>query len=63
MRPQLIATDKTPKMAQGWITARRWEDEITTIVSAKESGSNIGRTVQAGKDALEIIKNTEIDLS
>jgi hypothetical protein len=27
-RPNLIATNGTPKMAQGWISARRWEDEI-----------------------------------
>ena len=26
-RPDLIANGRTPKMAQGWITARRWEDE------------------------------------
>ncbi|MCP4493427.1 MAG: hypothetical protein GY820_39885 [Gammaproteobacteria bacterium] len=26
-RPEIIATDRTPKMAQGWITDRRWEDE------------------------------------
>ena len=26
-RPGLIAERRTPKMAQGWLTARRWEDE------------------------------------
>jgi arsenate reductase-like glutaredoxin family protein len=26
-RPTLISDGKTPKMAQGWLTARRWEDE------------------------------------
>lgn len=26
-RPQLIADGNTPKMAQGWISGRRWEDE------------------------------------
>jgi len=26
-RPALLASGKTPKMAQGWITSRRWEDE------------------------------------
>jgi hypothetical protein len=26
-RPDLIAQGHTPKMAQGWITERRWEDE------------------------------------
>ncbi|HCY40456.1 MAG TPA: hypothetical protein DHV48_03745 [Prolixibacteraceae bacterium] len=27
-RPEIELLGKTPKMAQGWITARRWEDEI-----------------------------------
>ncbi len=26
-RPDLIASGKTPKMAQGWLSGRRWEDE------------------------------------
>lgn len=26
-RPALIQRNSTPKMAQGWLTARRWEDE------------------------------------
>ena len=29
-RPDLIEKGKTPKMAQGWITQRRWEDELDT---------------------------------
>lgn len=29
-RPQLFADGKTPKMAQGWISAARWEDEDYT---------------------------------
>ena len=27
-RPEIELSGKIPKMAQGWITARRWEDEI-----------------------------------
>lgn len=27
-RPELESAGKTPKMAQGWISSRRWEDEI-----------------------------------
>lgn len=27
-RPEIIKTGHTPKMAQGWLTARRWEDEF-----------------------------------
>lgn len=26
-RPQLVASGKTPKMAQGWLSGRRWEDD------------------------------------
>lgn len=26
-RPELISSGKTPKMAQGWLSGRRWEDE------------------------------------
>lgn len=29
-RPELELAGKTPKMAQGWISSRRWEDEIYT---------------------------------
>lgn len=29
-RPSLIAKGQTPKMAQGWLTGRRWEDEVAT---------------------------------
>lgn len=27
LRPKLISQGKTPKMAQGWLSGRRWEDE------------------------------------
>ena len=29
-RPELKKTNSTPKWAQGWLTARRWEDEVET---------------------------------
>lgn len=35
-RPQIIASGKTPKMAQGWIAGRRWEDDLA------EPGPNTG---------------------
>jgi hypothetical protein len=38
-RPELVTEGKTPKMAQGWITAKRWEDEIFT-------GSKVGTGVR-----------------
>jgi hypothetical protein len=34
-RPELEASGKTPKMAQGWISSRRWEDEIYSLSSVK----------------------------
>lgn len=30
-RPTMLAQGRTPKMAQGWITGRRWEDETDDI--------------------------------
>ena len=33
-RPEMIQQGRTPKMAQGWLTARRWEDEQTPAVAA-----------------------------
>ncbi|MBJ6751353.1 hypothetical protein [Geomonas anaerohicana] len=30
-RPDLHASGKTPKMAQGWLSGRRWEDEIPAV--------------------------------
>lgn len=29
-RPKLIKLGRTPKMAQGWLTDNRWEDEVTS---------------------------------
>jgi hypothetical protein len=31
-RPALIAKNRTPKWAQGWITEKRWEDESTAPI-------------------------------
>jgi hypothetical protein len=30
-RPALLSKNKTPKWAQGWITGKRWEDEIEEV--------------------------------
>lgn len=32
-RPKLVAEGRTPKMAQGWLSGRRWEDEIESSES------------------------------
>lgn len=34
-RPGMISQGRTPKMAQGWLTARRWEDEIDAPIKHK----------------------------
>lgn len=44
-RPKLIADGRTPKMAQGWLTARRWEDEHT------EGGAPCSMTPQQQRQA------------
>ena len=30
-RPDLKSNGKTPKMAQGWLSGKRWEDEAETV--------------------------------
>ena len=35
-RPALLARNSTPIMAQGWLTARRWEDEVYTEPEPKK---------------------------
>ncbi len=35
-RPELISQGRTPKMAQGWLTAKRWEDEVYTEPQLKK---------------------------
>ena len=40
-RPDLLAAGRTPKMAQGWLTGRRWEDQETEPSVAGEEGESI----------------------
>jgi len=35
-RPELLKTNSSPKWAQGWLTARRWEDEIGTSTQEED---------------------------
>lgn len=37
-RPSLIQAGYTPKMAQGWLTGRRWEDEDFTVTQKPADG-------------------------
>jgi hypothetical protein len=34
VRPRILAANGTPKMFQGWLSARRWEDEVDTTGAA-----------------------------
>ncbi len=36
-RPNLKASGKTPKMAQGWLSGKRWEDEVKIETTATKS--------------------------
>lgn len=53
-RPALLASGRTPKMAQGWITARRWEDgeeQVPRAMSAARDGPPMPRTYRECQDA------------
>jgi len=39
-RPELINKGQTPKMAQGWISARRWEDELENSATTNDKWTN-----------------------
>jgi hypothetical protein len=47
-RPALKAQGLTPKMAQGWLSARRWEDESIEVDPEK------ARKIEAARTCLEI---------
>jgi hypothetical protein len=40
-RPLIISKGLTPKMAQGWITDKRWEDEVNTIQQSQNGSLSI----------------------
>jgi len=49
-RPRLISAGRTPKMAQGWLTARRWEDDLGQHLinkPKKPSGNGIDNVIRA----------------
>jgi len=50
-RKRILARNGTPKMAQGWLTDRRWEDEINITENGgqkDERWENIARKIQNG---------------
>ncbi len=50
-RPSLLAQGKTPKMAQGWIAGRRWEDENQAqVVTLSAPMSKAQQRTEANKE-------------
>lgn len=45
-RPVLMSQGRTPKMAQGWLSGRRWEDE-EDMLSPKKANGKLARAQQA----------------
>jgi hypothetical protein len=39
-RPGMVASGRSPKMAQGWLSGRRWEDEESCLPALAVSGSD-----------------------
>ena len=48
-RHELTSQGKTPKMAQGWLTGRRWEDEGHAITDRRESFEEYMKRTQSSK--------------
>jgi len=49
-RPSLLANGKTPKYAQGWISDRRWEDELIKSVAPINGFDADGRRLDPNYD-------------
>ncbi|MEG6507070.1 hypothetical protein [Nitratidesulfovibrio sp. 1201_IL3209] len=65
-RPALLASGRTPKMAQGWITARRWEDgeePVPRAMSAARDGPPMPRTYRELQDYQRRVNASKIDVS
>ena len=50
-RPALVAANRTPKMAQGWLTSRRWEDEARITPAAAMHLVPAGKNAEAIREA------------
>lgn len=48
-RPSIVAAGMTPKMAQGWLTAQRWEDEHPPAIPTPNPRNGAGGYVINGK--------------
>jgi len=45
-RPALISKGRTPKYPQGWLTARRWEDEDSDADATADDGEDFNAAVR-----------------
>lgn len=48
VRPELLTSGRTPKMLQGWLTARRWEDDVSEYTRSARSLSSIATWTPKG---------------
>ncbi|HEU6436596.1 MAG TPA: hypothetical protein VE028_04030 [Nitratidesulfovibrio sp.] len=59
-RPTLLASGRTPKMAQGWITARRWEDGEEPVPRAMSAAQQrLESNKAAGDEFLRMVQQQE----
>ena len=48
VRPELLTSGRTPKMLQGWLTARRWEDDVSEYTRSANSLESIATWTPKG---------------
>jgi len=59
-RPALIARNSTPKMAPGWLSARRWEDETFSKILDKEKHTKEAKLEKQGRIKLILVPCKDI---
>lgn len=58
-RPALVASGRTPKMAQGWLTGRRWEDGEEPVPRVmNEAGRRVEANKAAAQGGFELLKQS-----
>lgn len=59
VRPALVASGRTPKMAQGWLTGRRWEDGEEPVPRVmNEAGRRVEANKAAAQGGFELLKQS-----
>lgn len=59
-RPALLASGRTPKMAQGWLTARRWEDGEEPVPRPMNAAQQrLSANQAAGDEFLRMVQQQE----